>query len=79
MSVQKAKKRIAAPDIAARKGGEPIVSLTAYHAHTAAILDPYVDFMLVGDSLGMVMHGYETTGRGQSVRHLRSKSGNLVS
>ena len=61
MSIQKAKKRVTAPDIAARKGGEPIVSLTAYHAHTAAILDPYVDFMLVGDSLGMVMHGFETT------------------
>jgi len=52
---------MAAPDIAARKGGEPIVSLTAYHAHTARILDPYVDFLLVGDSLGMVMHGYEST------------------
>ena len=35
--------------------------LTAYHAHTAAIADPYVDFLLVGDSLGMVMHGFETT------------------
>ncbi len=44
-----------------RKGTTPIVSLTAYHAHTANIIDPYVDFMLVGDSLGMVMHGYETT------------------
>ena len=50
-----------APDIAKRKGGEPIVALTAYHAHTARIIDPYVDFLLVGDSLGMVMHGYETT------------------
>ncbi len=54
-------KRITAPDIAARKGGEPIVSLTAYHAHTARLLDPHVDFLLVGDSLGMVMHGYEST------------------
>jgi 3-methyl-2-oxobutanoate hydroxymethyltransferase len=54
-------KRIAAPDIAKRKGGAPIVALTAYHAHTARIIDPYVDFLLVGDSLGMVMHGYETT------------------
>jgi len=54
-------KRLTAPDIRARKGGEPIVSLTAYHAHTAAIADPYVDFLLVGDSLGMVMHGYEST------------------
>lgn len=54
-------KRITAPDIMALKGGEPIVSLTAYHAHTARIIDPYVDFMLVGDSLGMVMHGFEST------------------
>ena len=54
-------KRLMAPDIAAKKGIEPIVSLTSYHAHTAAIADPYCDFLLVGDSLGMVMHGYETT------------------
>ncbi len=54
-------KRITAPDIRARKGGQPIVSLTSYHAHTAAIADKYVDFLLVGDSLGMVMHGFETT------------------
>jgi 3-methyl-2-oxobutanoate hydroxymethyltransferase len=53
--------RLTAPDIGQRKGGEPIVSLTAYHAHTASIIDPYVDFLLVGDSLGMVMHGYEST------------------
>jgi 3-methyl-2-oxobutanoate hydroxymethyltransferase len=61
MSVQRASPRTTAPEISARKGGEPIVSLTAYHAHTAAIADPYVDFLLVGDSLGMVMHGFETT------------------
>lgn len=54
-------RRITAPDIAARKGGAPIVSLTSYHAHTAAIADKYVDFLLVGDSLGMVMHGFEST------------------
>ena len=53
--------RITAPEIRARKGGAPIVSLTAYHAHTARLIDPHVDFMLVGDSLGMVMHGYEST------------------
>jgi 3-methyl-2-oxobutanoate hydroxymethyltransferase len=61
MSVHAAQKRITAPDIRARKGGEPIVSLTSYHAHTAAIADKHVDFLLVGDSLGMVMHGFETT------------------
>lgn len=54
-------RRLMAPDIAAKKGVEPIVSLTSYHAHTAAIADKYCDFLLVGDSLGMVMHGYETT------------------
>ncbi len=54
-------KRLMAPDIEAKKGLEPIVSLTAYHSHTAAIADRYCDFLLVGDSLGMVMHGFETT------------------
>jgi 3-methyl-2-oxobutanoate hydroxymethyltransferase len=50
-----------APDITAMKGNRPVVALTSYHAHTAAIADKYCDFLLVGDSLGMVMHGYETT------------------
>ncbi len=54
-------KRVTAPDIAKRKGGVPVVALTAYHAHTAQIIAPHVDILLVGDSLGMVMHGYETT------------------
>ena len=54
-------RRTTVPQIAARKGGDPIVSLTSYHAHTAAIVDKHADFILVGDSLGMVMHGMETT------------------
>ena len=61
MSVQNEIRRLTAPDIRARKGGEPIVCLTSYHAHTARILDAYCDVILVGDSLGMVMHGLETT------------------
>lgn len=61
MSVQEEIKRFTAPDIRARKGGDPIVSLTAYHAHTARLVDKYCDAILVGDSLGMVMHGFETT------------------
>src|ERR1700754_2576856 len=61
MSVQQQIKRITAPDIRARKGGEPIVALTSYHAHTARILDEHCDVILVGDSLGMVMHGMEST------------------
>ena len=61
MSLQNETKRLTAPDIRARKAGEPIVCLTSYHAHTARILDAYCDVILVGDSLGMVMHGLETT------------------
>ena len=38
MSVQEQIKRLTAPDIRARKNGEPIVSLTAYHAHTARLV-----------------------------------------
>jgi 3-methyl-2-oxobutanoate hydroxymethyltransferase len=61
MSQHAEMRRLTAPDIKARKGGRKIVSLTAYHAHTARLIDPHVDFLLVGDSLGMVMHGHETT------------------
>ncbi|MET0668850.1 MAG: 3-methyl-2-oxobutanoate hydroxymethyltransferase [Xanthobacteraceae bacterium] len=61
MSTQNEIKRLTAPDIRARKGGEPIVSLTSYHAHTARLVDQHCDVILVGDSLGMVMHGLETT------------------
>ena len=61
MSSKVTQKRLMVPDIMSLKGKTPIVSLTAYHAHTARIIDPYVDFMLVGDSLGMVMHGFEST------------------
>jgi 3-methyl-2-oxobutanoate hydroxymethyltransferase len=61
MSVHDQGRRLTAPDIRARKGGEPLVCLTSYHAHTARILDGYCDVILVGDSLGMVMHGLEST------------------
>ncbi len=61
MSTQSPVRRTTVPQIRARKGGAPIVSLTSYHAHTAAIVDKHADFILVGDSLGMVMHGMEST------------------
>src|ERR1700692_3698277 len=61
MSTHAEQRRLTAPDIRARKGGEPIVALTSYHAHTARILDEHYDVILVGDSLGMVMHGLEST------------------
>ena len=43
------------------KGGLPIVGLTAYTAPIARLLDEHVDFMLVGDSLGMVVYGFDST------------------
>jgi 3-methyl-2-oxobutanoate hydroxymethyltransferase len=55
-------RRLRAIDIGKRKAeGRKITALTAYHAHTAGIVDAYCDFILVGDSLGMVMHGMEST------------------
>jgi 3-methyl-2-oxobutanoate hydroxymethyltransferase len=61
MSVVTQTKRVTVPEIRAHKNAKPVVCLTCYHAHTAKLLDSHVDLMLVGDSLGMVMHGMETT------------------
>ena len=61
MSAQAPVRRITAPQIAARKGGAPIVALTAYTAPMAAMVDAHADFILVGDSLGMVIHGLPST------------------
>ena len=54
-------KRLSVPEFRARKGGEPLACLTAYTAPMARLLDPLVDMMLVGDSLGMVVYGYDST------------------
>ncbi len=57
-----AKKRAPMPmDIRARKGGEPLVSLTAYTTPMAELMDAHCDFVLVGDSVGMVLHGLPST------------------
>ena len=58
---QETVRRLTAPDIAARKGGVPIVCLTAYTAPMAELLDDHCDLMLVGDSVGMVVHGLPNT------------------
>jgi 3-methyl-2-oxobutanoate hydroxymethyltransferase len=55
----RAKRRRGVGDLV--KGGTPIVGLTAYTAAIAGLLDPYVDFLLVGDSLGMVVYGFDST------------------
>lgn len=54
-------RRLGAADIRTRKGGEPVVCLTAYTAPMAALMDEHCDILLVGDSVGMVLHGLPTT------------------
>ena len=54
-------RRLTAPAIMQRKGGEPIVMLTAYTARMAQLLDPHCDMLLVGDSLGQVIYGLPST------------------
>lgn len=61
MSADRRTKPITTRDIRARKGETPLVCLTAYTTPIARILDPHVDLLLVGDSLGMVVYGMETT------------------
>ena len=56
-----AARRISATDITALKGKTPIVCLTAYTAPIAALLDDVCDILLVGDSVGMVLHGLDNT------------------
>ncbi|WP_413061792.1 3-methyl-2-oxobutanoate hydroxymethyltransferase [Sphingomonas carotinifaciens] len=54
-------KRMTVPAIVRRKGGEPLVMLTAYTARTAQLLDPHCDMLLVGDSLAQVIYGLPST------------------
>lgn len=49
------------PDIAARKGKTPLVCLTAYTTPVAKLVDGHCDAVLVGDSVGMVLHGLPST------------------
>lgn len=53
--------KLGVPQITARKGGDKIVVLTAYTARMAELLDPYCDMLMVGDSLGMVIYGMDST------------------
>jgi 3-methyl-2-oxobutanoate hydroxymethyltransferase len=61
MSVQPLQKRRTAASIQALKGERPIVCLTAYTAPIAKLLDPHCDLLLVGDSVGMVVYGFESS------------------
>jgi 3-methyl-2-oxobutanoate hydroxymethyltransferase len=62
MSKQQAnQKRRSVSEIRAAKSSTPLVVLTAYTAPMAAILDEVCDILMVGDSLGMVVYGYDST------------------
>lgn len=54
-------KALGASDIRDRKGGAPLVCLTAYTTPIAQIADTECDLVLVGDSVGMVLHGLPST------------------
>ncbi len=61
MSATARKTALNAQDIRALKGERPIVSLTAYTTPMARLMDEHCDFVLVGDSVGMVLHGLSST------------------
>ncbi len=59
--IPQSKRRLSVRDITARKGGAPLVCITAYSAPMAQLMDEAVDVLLVGDSLGMVFYGLPST------------------
>ncbi|HVC52078.1 MAG TPA: 3-methyl-2-oxobutanoate hydroxymethyltransferase [Stellaceae bacterium] len=61
MSVESRTKRLSVTQIRARKGGDKLVCLTAYTAPVARLIDDEVDLLLVGDSLAMVVYGFDST------------------
>src|SRR5690606_9664794 len=61
MSATVRKKRLSPRAITALKGERPIVSLTSYTTPMTRLLDPHCDLLLVGDSLGMVLYGMDST------------------
>jgi 3-methyl-2-oxobutanoate hydroxymethyltransferase len=61
MSATSASRPVLPPDIRARKGQAPLVVLTAYTTPMARLVDAHCDVALVGDSVGMVLHGLPST------------------
>lgn len=61
MSVTGAAGFLTVPEVRARKGGEPLVCLTAYTTPVARHADRHCDVVLVGDSVGMALHGLPST------------------
>lgn len=61
MSTHTRNRRLTVPQLVAMKGRQKIVSLTAYSSAIAKVIDPLVDFILVGDSTAMVGYGRPST------------------
>lgn len=61
MSATGIRRALTPPDVLARKGGTPLVCLTAYTTPVARLVDAHCDIVLVGDSVGMVLHGLPST------------------
>jgi 3-methyl-2-oxobutanoate hydroxymethyltransferase len=61
MSANSPARPVLPPDIRARKGTQPLVVLTAYTTPMARLVDGHCDIALVGDSVGMVLHGMSST------------------
>jgi 3-methyl-2-oxobutanoate hydroxymethyltransferase len=61
MSATSPVRAVLPPDIRARKGQLPLVMLTAYTTPGARLVDAHCDVALVGDSVGMVLHGMPST------------------
>lgn len=61
MSSHTRTQRLSVPQLVAMKGRQKIVSLTAYTSHMARLMDPFVDFILIGDSTAMVGYGRTST------------------
>ncbi|TCO71995.1 3-methyl-2-oxobutanoate hydroxymethyltransferase [Rhodovulum euryhalinum] len=61
MSASGQQRQMTASEVRARKGGTPLVCLTAYTTPVARLVDAECDIVLVGDSVGMVLHGLPST------------------
>lgn len=61
MSIPTSQDKISTTHIRSMKGRGSIVSLTAYTKPMAAMMDPFVDLIIVGDSVGMVGYGFDST------------------
>ena len=54
-------RRLSVPEFMDRKGGKPLVCMTAYYTRMAELVDETSDLLLVGDSIGMVLYGMDST------------------